>query len=25
VKAYRIRATLEQCLERCLERMAQNK
>ena len=25
VKAYRIRATLEQCIERCLERMAQNK
>ncbi len=25
VKAFRIRATLEQCLERCVERMAQNK
>jgi DNA-directed RNA polymerase specialized sigma24 family protein len=25
VKAYRIRATLEQCIARCLERMAQNK
>jgi len=25
VKAFRIRATLEQCLERCIDRMAQNK
>jgi len=25
VKAFRIRATLEQCLERCVDRMAQNK
>jgi RNA polymerase sigma factor (sigma-70 family) len=25
VKAYRIRATLEQCIERCVQRMAQNK
>ncbi|HEY4423739.1 MAG TPA: sigma-70 family RNA polymerase sigma factor [Pyrinomonadaceae bacterium] len=25
VKAFRIRATLEQCLERCIDRLAQNK
>ena len=25
VKAYRIRATLEQCIERCLDRVGQNK
>jgi RNA polymerase sigma factor (sigma-70 family) len=25
VKAYRIRATLEECIERCLDRMAQSK